>query len=142
VDRQPAAALETSFANGGQISISHPEPWSSPAAPLIALRSIGRAEAPLRLRIGLDPARWRWLAAFLRECLPARHRRNAHAIAALAVHSGACLRALREATGIDYAARTRGILHLHYTEHELAEARTRTTLLTEHGIRAEILSPQ
>ncbi|AUN94126.1 D-amino acid dehydrogenase [Pseudazoarcus pumilus] len=142
VDRQPAAALETSFANGGQISISHPEPWSSPAAPLIALRSIGRAEAPLRLRIGLDPARWRWLAAFLRECLPARHRRNAHAIAALAVHSGERLRALREATGIEYEARTRGILHLQYTAREVTEARARLGLLAAHGIRAEVVSPQ
>ena len=47
VDRQPGAGLETSFANGGQISISHPEPWANPAAPWLVLRWLGRADAPL-----------------------------------------------------------------------------------------------
>lgn len=138
VDRQPGAALETSYANGGQISVSHPEPWSSPAAPLIALRSLGRSDAPLRLRPGLDAARWAWLLRFLRECLPSRHRRNAHAIANLAVHSAACLRALRLATGLHYEERARGILHLFHSPRELHEARARIALLSEHGIRARI----
>src|SRR5687768_18210974 len=38
VDRQPGAGLETSFANGGQISVSHAEPWANPAAPLKVLK--------------------------------------------------------------------------------------------------------
>jgi D-amino-acid dehydrogenase len=38
VERQSAAALETSFANGGQISVSHVEPWANPAAPFQILR--------------------------------------------------------------------------------------------------------
>lgn len=140
VDRRPAAALETSFANGGQISISHPEPWSSPSAPLLALRWLGRADAPLRVRLGTDAARWRWLAAFLFECLPQRHLRNAHAIASLAVHSGACLRALREATGLEYAQQSRGILHLCRDADALAHARSRLALLSAHGIRARLCS--
>ncbi|MDX5446690.1 MAG: D-amino acid dehydrogenase [Zoogloeaceae bacterium] len=142
VDRQPGPALETSFANGGQISVSHPEPWSSPAAPLIALRSIGRSEAPLRLRIGMEPARWSWLIRFLRECLPARHQRNAHAIASLAVHSADCLRVLRAETGLHYQERTRGILHLLYDVRELEHARARLPLLQQHGILCELHTPE
>lgn len=142
VDRQPGPALETSFANGGQISVSHPEPWSSPAAPWIALRSLGRADAPLRLNIGLEPARWRWMLRFLLECLPARHHRNADAIAHLAVHSAACLRQLRTTTGLHYEERTRGILHLLHTPREIEHARQRMPLLAAHDIRCELLSPQ
>lgn len=138
VDRQPGPALETSFANGGQISVSHPEPWSSPAAPWIALRSLGRADAPLRLNVGLEPARWLWMLRFLHECLPARHRRNAHAIASLAVHSAECLRSLRAGTGLHYEERTRGILHLLHDARDVEHARARMPLLQEHGIRCEL----
>ncbi|MDR1661514.1 MAG: FAD-dependent oxidoreductase, partial [Azoarcus sp.] len=86
IDRQGEAGQETSFANGGQISASHPEPWANPFAPLTALRWIGRADAPLRLRPRADPAQWQWTFDFLHECLPWRSRRNTAAIAALAVH--------------------------------------------------------
>lgn len=142
VDRQPCPAQETSFANGGQISISHPEPWSSPSAPWIALRSLGRADAPLHLNFSFDAARWRWMLAFLRECLPARHHRNADAIAALAVHSGACLRALRARTGLHYEERTRGILHLVHTRAERRAAEARLGLLARHGIDARVVEPE
>lgn len=138
VDRQPGPALETSFANGGQISISHPEPWSSPSAPLIALRWLGRADAPLRMHLGTDPARWRWLLGFLRECLPSRHRRNAEAIAALAVHSGRCLRELRARLGLEYDQQERGILHLFREASELRAARHKLELLNRHGIDARL----
>lgn len=141
VDRQPGPALETSFANGGQISVSHPEPWSSPTAPMIALRSLGRSDAPLRLNIGLEPRRWLWMLRFLQECLPARHRRNAHAIASLAVHSAECLRNLRAETGLQYEERTRGILHLLYDAREFEHARARMPLLAEHGIRCSLQTP-
>ena len=47
IDRQEGPALETSFANGGQISVSHAEPWSNPHAPMRALRWMGREDAPL-----------------------------------------------------------------------------------------------
>ena len=45
VDRQPGPALETSFANGGQISVSHAEPWANPGAPLKVLKWLGREDA-------------------------------------------------------------------------------------------------
>ena len=138
IDRQPGPALETSFANGGQISISHPEPWSSPSAPLIALRWLGREDAPLRMRLGTDPARWRWVLGFLRECLPQRHRRNANAIAGLAVHSGKCLRVLRTELGLEYDHQERGILHLFREAGEMKLAQQRLGLLSQHGIRARL----
>ena len=51
IDRQPAAGLETSFANGGQISVSHAEPWANPGAPLKILKWLGREDAPLLFRL-------------------------------------------------------------------------------------------
>jgi len=139
IDRQDAAGQETSFANGGQISVSHPEPWSNPAAPLIALRWVGRAGAPLRLRPRIDHAQWQWLLAFLFECLPMRTRRNTAAIASLAVHSLDELQRLRVEAGIAeaYGARARGILHLFFGAREFERAQTRVAALTRFGIALE-----
>src|SRR5215472_9089736 len=76
VERQEAAAQETSFANGGQISVSHVEPWANPDAPLKILRWLGQPDAPLLFRPTLDPRQWFWGLRFLYECLPSRTRHN------------------------------------------------------------------
>ncbi|MDR2015504.1 MAG: D-amino acid dehydrogenase [Azoarcus sp.] len=136
IERQSHAAQETSFANGGQISVSHPEPWANPSAPFVALRWMGRTGAPLRLRPRLDAKQWQWMAGFLRECLPWRSRRNTAAIAALAIHSLTELRRLREEAGIAdaYDARGRGILHLFFEAASFERARDRAGELAALGI--------
>jgi D-amino-acid dehydrogenase len=141
VERQPEAGLETSYANGGQISTSHPEPWASPSAPLIALRWLGREDGPLLFRPRRDLAQWRWALAFLRECLPARTRRNTEAIAALAVYSAERLRQLRDEVGLGYEFLGRGILHLCFSRKEFEHAQQRLALLERHGIRARLCTP-
>jgi D-amino-acid dehydrogenase len=139
IDRQPAAGLETSFANGGQISISHPEPWANPGAPGQVLRWLGREDAPLLFRPRLDWSQWSWGLRFLRECLPGRTRRNTIAIARLALYSHACLHALRVETGLEYDRLEKGILHLFFTPREFAQAGQRAALLHGFGMRAEVL---
>ena len=136
IERQDEAARETSFANGGQISVSHPEPWANPSALFIALRWIGRAGAPLKLRPRLDTEQWQWMTGFLRECLPWRSRHNTAAIAALAVHSLAELRQLREIAGITdaYDAQRRGVLHLFFEAASFARAQDRIEELAAFGI--------
>src|SRR6185369_13093834 len=54
LDRQAAPAAETSFANGGQISVSHAEPWANPAAPFKVLQWLGQEDAPLLFRLRAD----------------------------------------------------------------------------------------
>ena len=111
VERQPQAGMETSFANGGQISAGHAEPWAKPSVIPKILRWLGREDAPFLFRPRLDWAQWEWGLRFLRECLPGRFERNCHVLAGLAAYSRNCLRALRERTGIAYDHLARGILH-------------------------------
>jgi D-amino-acid dehydrogenase len=115
LERREAPGLETSFANGGQVSACHAEPWANPAAPMKILRWLGREDAPLLFRLRMDPAQWAWGLRFLAECRASRTRANTADIARLALYSRAQLRELRSATGIEYDATTRGILHF-YTE--------------------------
>src|ERR1700749_1174851 len=64
IDREPAAGLETSFANGGQISVSHAEPWANPSAPLKIAKWLFDDRAPLLFRPRLDVHQWLWIAQF------------------------------------------------------------------------------
>jgi D-amino-acid dehydrogenase len=142
LDRQPEPGLETSFANGGQISVSHAEPWANPTAPLQVLRWLGREDAPLLFRPRADLDQWLWGIRFLIECLPGRTRRNTEAAFALARYGRECLRELRRETGIHYDELTRGILHL-YTERGLFEhAHKEAALLRASGLDAAIKTPE
>lgn len=128
LDRQPAAGMETSFANGGQISVSHAEPWANPGAIRKILKWLGRADAPLLFRLRADPQQWLWGLQFLIECLPARHRANVAQLVRLGLYSRATLQALRRETGLRYHQLERGILHL-YTEPRDFEAAVRAAEL-------------
>ena len=94
IDRQPIAGNETSFANGGQISVSHAEPWANPHVLPKVLKWLGREDAPLLWRWRADLAQWLWGLRFLPECLPGRTRCNVEAIVNLALYSRGCLQAL------------------------------------------------
>ncbi len=115
VDREAGPALETSFANGGQISASHAEPWANPEAPFQILRWLGREDAPLLFRLRADPRQWHFGLQFLLECLPWRTRRNTVQCLNLALYSLDCLKALRADTAIEYDHLERGILQF-YTD--------------------------
>lgn len=140
IDRQPAAALETSFANGGQISVSHAEPWSNPHAPLRALSWIGREDAPLLFRLRWDPALFDWSLRFLRECTPGRTRANMRNIVALALYSRSQLQALRAETAMAYDQLQGGILHFYTDPREYAAALEAAALMREFGCERRTVS--
>lgn len=137
LDRQAAAGLETSFANGGQISVSHAEPWANPHVFSRLLRWLGREDAPLRWRWRADPAQLAWGLRFLRECLPGRTRDNIAAIVGLALYSRQRLQALRERLALDYDQQTRGILHIYTDAREYALAVEAARLMRQCGLDRE-----
>ena len=138
VERQTAAAMETSFANGGQISVSHIEPWANPAAPLQILRWMGQPDAPLLFRPRLDWQQIRWGLQFLAECLPWRTRRNMLQILAISKYSGETLRELRAATGLHYDDLQRGILQIYTDRKGFDDAASAAELVRRYGIAREV----
>ena len=139
VDRQPGPGLETSRANGGQISANHTEPWANPSTPRKALKWLGRADAPLLLRPRLDPALWSWLVRFVRNCTPARARLNTERAMRIALYSRQCLGQLRDETGIEYDGLQRGILHIFRDGREFKHARTQAEFMTTLGCERRII---
>lgn len=142
IERRPAAGMETSFANGGQISVSQTEPWANPAAPAKILKWLGREDAPLLFRLRADPRQWGWGLRFLLECLPSRTRFNTLTILRLGIYSRTELQALRRETGIVYDDLQRGILTIHTDAREFDAARRRVELLREHGLAMSVREPE
>jgi D-amino-acid dehydrogenase len=138
VERHSQPGLETSFANGGQISAGHAEPWAKPAALPKILRWLGREDAPLLFRPRLDWAQWRWGLGFLRECIPGRFERNSRMLAGLAGYSRECLQALRRSTGVHYDELTRGILQFATREADFEVLKKQADLMRAFGARREM----
>ncbi len=139
LDRQPGPAQETSFANGGQISVSHAEPWANPSAPLKLLKWLGREDAPLLFRLRPEWLQWRWGMQFLRECTPGRTAHNIRQIVSIAEYSRQTLQAVRAETGIDYDCETRGILHFYTDEQEFSQSLPAARLMRELGCPRETI---
>jgi D-amino-acid dehydrogenase len=140
IDRQASPAAETSFANGGQISVSHAEPWANPQAPLKVLKWLGKEDAPLLFRIRADMRQWLWGLQFLRECTPARTRHNIEQIVRLGTYSRDMLQALRRDIGIGYDERTQGILHFYTSQKEFDGAEGPAAQMRALGCDRRVIS--
>ena len=140
VDRQASPAAETSFANGGQISVSHAEPWANPSAPLKLLKWLGKEDAPLLFRIRADMRQWLWGLQFLRECTPARTRHNIGQIVRLGTYSRDTLQQLRRDVGLAYDERTQGILHFYTSQEEFDGAEGPAAQMRALGCDRRVIS--
>jgi len=140
VDRQATPAAETSFANGGQISVSHAEPWANPSAPLKVLKWLGQEDAPLLFRLRADMRQWLWGLQFLRECTPARTRHNIEQIVRLGTYSRSVLQSLRRDRGLAYDQRTQGILHFYTSQQEFDAAEAPAAQMRELGCDRRVIS--
>jgi D-amino-acid dehydrogenase len=133
IERQPGVAQETSFANGGQISVSHAEPWANPSAPAKVIKWLGQEDAPLLFRLRPEWLQWIWGLSFLRECTPARTAANIRQIVAMAEYSRQTLQQVRAETNIPYDCLTRGILHFFTDAKEFEHSLPAAALMRELG---------
>ena len=133
LERQPGAAQETSFANGGQISVSHAEPWANPSAPLKLLKWLGREDAPLLFRLRPEWLQWRWGMEFLLQCTPSHMAYNIRQIIAIAEYSRQTLQTVRADTNIEYDCETRGILHFYTDKKEFQQSLPAANLMRDLG---------
>jgi len=139
LDRQPAPALETSFANAGEVSPGYSAPWAGPGVPIKAIKWMLMHHSPLVIWPMLDPAMWRWGASMLRNCTETRYRINKGRMVRLAEYSRDCLLALRAETGIAYDERTQGTVQLFRTHKQLDGVAKDVEILKQYGVPFELL---
>lgn len=140
VERQPSAALETSFANAGQISVSYCEPWAGPGVLPKILKWLGRDDAPLLFRPQWDWQQWRWALLFLRQCGASAFERNVRQLVALGAYSHQALNDLVDSTGIEYQRLQRGIAHYFTNQASFDAAARAAEFMQGLGIARRVLS--
>jgi len=139
IDRQAGPALETSFANAGEISPGYASPWAAPGIPQKAVKWLMMRHAPLILRPQPDMAMLRWLYAMLRNCTPERYAINKARMVRVAEYSRDVLGALRQYTGIHYDERMQGTLQLFREQKQLDGTGKDIAVLKQGGVPFELL---
>src|SRR6201991_4588959 len=141
IDREAGPALETSFANAGQISPGYASPWAAPGVPLKAVKWMFQKHAPLAIRLDGTQFQLQWMWQMLRNCTSDRYAVNKSRMVRLAEYSRDCLQALRAETGIHYEGRTGGTLQLFRTQQQLDGAAKDVAVLKEANVPYELLMP-
>jgi len=139
IERQSGPALETSFANAGEVSPGYSSPWAAPGLPLKALKWLFMRHRPLVIRPAMDLAMMAWGIRLLANCTTYRYERNKSRMLELARYSRDCLEALRADTGIAYDQRMRGTLQMFRTQQQLDGAAADIAVLQRLGIAHQVL---
>jgi len=139
LERQKGPALETSYANAGEVSPGYSAPWAGPGVPLKAVKWLLMHHSPLVIKPMLDAAMWRWGAAMLRNCTEARYRVNKARMVRLAEYSRDALKQLRTDTGIRYDERAQGTLQLFRTQKQLDGTAKDIEILQQYGVPYQLL---
>jgi D-amino-acid dehydrogenase len=139
VDRQGGPALETSFANAGEVSPGYSAPWAGPGVPLKAVKWMLMRHSPLVIWPLLDPAMWRWGWQMLMNCNARAYALNKSRMVPIAEYSRDCLKALRAELGIAYEGRQLGTLQVFRTDAQLAALEKDVRVLREQGVPFELL---
>jgi D-amino-acid dehydrogenase len=139
VDRQSGPALETSFANAGEVSPGYSAPWAGPGVPIKAIKWMLMQHSPLVIWPLLDPAMWRWGAAMLANCTAKAYALNKSRMVPIAEYSRDVLKALRAETGIRYDDRAQGTLQLFRTQKQLDGIGGDVEVLRQYGVPFEVL---
>jgi len=142
LDRQAGPALETSFANAGEISPGYASPWAAPGVPLKAMRWLLATHAPLIIRPRPDPAMAAWVLQMLANCTPGRYATNKARMVRIAEYSRDVLKALRADTGIAYDERMQGTLQVFRKQVQVDHAQSDIAVLRDYGVAFEMLDAE
>jgi len=139
IERCDGVALETSFANAGQVSPGYSTPWAAPGIPLKALKWLFQRHAPLRVRLDGSLGQLRWLAQMIGQCTSANYAQNKERMMRLAEYSRDVLRELRSEARLSYEQRSMGTLQIFRSQAQVDAAARDVAVLRECGVQFELL---
>ena len=140
LERHRYAAMETSFANGGQLSASNAETWTHPSTLVKGLKWMLRSDAPLLVNPRPSWHKISWFAEFI-AAIP-RYEANTVETARLAIAAREHLFAWAEAEGIAFDHRREGILHIYRDRKGFEHAGRVSKLLAAGGLERRAVTPQ
>lgn len=137
-DRNRYSAMETSFANGGQLSASNAEVWNSWATVFKGLKWMFRRDAPLLVNPKPSLHKFGWMAEFIAN-IP-HYKRNTITTTQLAIAAREHLKSYAAREGFSFDIEERGILHIYKNASDFAHARSVNTLLGQGGLERDEVS--
>ncbi|MGR5321168.1 D-amino acid dehydrogenase [Vibrio sp. DNB22_19_1] len=140
IDRQPDSAMETSFANAGQISYGYSSPWAAPGIPLKAIKWLTEEHAPLKIKPSLSPELIRWATQMVSNCTLSRYQTNKARMLSIANHSRVCLEQLRREHAIEYQGRQLGTLQVFRSQQQLDGIDKDLKLLEQSGTHFQLMN--
>lgn len=138
-DKNPYPAMETSFANGGQLSASNAEVWNSWATVLKGVKWMFMPGAPLLVSPKPSWHKLSWMAEFI-AAIP-KYENNTMTTARLAIEARHHLKQMARDEGIEFDCEDRGILHFYKTKVEFNTAARVTGLLKKAGLERRAVTP-
>ncbi|PJO78468.1 FAD-dependent oxidoreductase [Neisseria brasiliensis] len=142
IDRAEAAAMETSFANAGQLSYGYTTPWAAPGIPAKAAKWLFRPHSPLILKPDGSRFQWQWLMSMLQNCTTERYQTNKERMVRISEYSREMFRRFEAETGLDFEGRHKGTLQIFRTQKEVAAAAKDIEVLAEYGVPYQRLQPE
>lgn len=140
-EKEKGPAEKCSYANGGQISVSNSEVWTTWGNVWKGIKWILKKDAPLLIRPDLDFDKAVWLAKFLFHTANNDYARNTAETIRLGLESRRALKILTDEEGIDYDQQYKGILHFYKNQEYFRNAQTVQSMYQDNGCEWEILEP-
>lgn len=139
IDRQAQPALETSFANAGQISPGYSSPWAAPGIPMKAAKWLLEQHAPLKIQPLIEPDMWKWMLQMLRNCTRGKYAINKERMMRIAEYSRDCFVEIRNNLGFGYDNRSMGTLQLFRNQKQLNDISKDIEILDKCHVPYELL---
>lgn len=142
IDRLDAPAMETSFANAGQVSFGYASPWAAPGIPLKAAKWLFAEHPPFSFRPDGSLFQLQWMLKMWANCTAAKYKINKERMVRIANYSKDCLAQLRTDTNIQYEARQQGTLQVFRTPEQLDAAEADMRVLEEMGVPFQLVGQE
>lgn len=140
IDGAKESATEASFANGGQLSYAHSEPWAHPDILPKIPKWLVQKQSPLLYPFGFDITRIKWSLQFLSNCTLKKNRAASQKILQLALHSRQCLHDILEEHNVQFSHRKNGCLHVFTKVADLESAIAGAKCKEQLGCNYQVLS--
>lgn len=140
-DREPNSAMQTSFANGGQVSVCNSSVWTKPSTVWKAMKWLFKDDAPLLFSPSLEPEKLRWLAGFLKNTFSNVYEENTAKTIAMGLESRLAYEEIIEDTQISFDRLKCGLLHFYRDPESLEEAMKDKDLFERNGCEWQKVSP-
>jgi D-amino-acid dehydrogenase len=142
IERQKDVALETSFANGGQISVCYSEPWSNFANIKKMISWIGKEDSPLLIKPSFKWNQISWFSKFLMECFPKNNHENIKSMLEISLFSRKTLQEIRKEHNLQYEQQTKGILTFYTSEKSFQDGIKSAKFMSKFGCERFIKSKE